>query len=177
MTRRNDHYSAWVLPYSIDSGGNIVFLLGQDNNSEWSDFGGRCEIRDEGSYPTTACREFYEETLGAVKSMEEMKRTITCKKNNVTLITSKTLGQMPYYMYIIKISYADYKKFFNKTYNYLKFLNQRYIEKRDIRWISKDTLLSATREPETRDVLISLRPIFRQTLLNHINEITKNAVA
>ena len=167
MTRRYEHYSAGVLPYSIDSGGNVVFLLGQDNNSEWSDFGGRSETRDEGSYPTTACREFYEETLGAVKSMEEMKRM--SKKG--TVVVSKTLGNMPYYMYIVFVPYSDYKKFFNKTYNYLKFTNQRYIEKRDIRWISKDTLLSTVTEPTTRDVLIGLRPIFRQTLERHIKEI------
>lgn len=168
------YYSAGILPYSIDSGGNVVFLLGQDNNSEWSDFGGRSEIKDEGSHATTASREFYEESLGAVKSMEEIKRLITSKKSgNVSLVVSKTLGAMPYYMYIIKIPYADYKKFFTKTYNYLKFLNQKYIEKRDIRWISIDTLLSTTQEPQTRDILISLRPIFRQTIINHLAEINK----
>jgi len=172
-------YSAGILPYSVDSGGNVVFLLGQDVNGDWSDFGGRSELRDNGSCQQTASREFYEETLGSVKSMEDMKRNITAHKNRdeVHLVTSKTLGGATYYMFLVKIQYIDYKRFFWKTYQYLKSCNHRYIEKRDIRWISKDTLLSCILEPETRDSLINLRPIFRQTCKHHYKEINAHTSA
>ena len=38
-------YSAGILPYRIENN-NIFFLLGEDNESTWSDFGGRSELRD-----------------------------------------------------------------------------------------------------------------------------------
>ena len=40
---RPHYYSAGVLPYAIDAGGNLVFLLGKDKDGNWSDFGGRSE--------------------------------------------------------------------------------------------------------------------------------------
>ena len=39
-------YSAGVLPYTFDLNGKCLFLLGKDNDNDWSDFGGRCEFKD-----------------------------------------------------------------------------------------------------------------------------------
>ena len=67
----NIRYSAGVLPYTFDQNGKCFFLLGKDNENDWSDFGGRCEFRDHNDPLNTASREFYEETLGAVTSIQE----------------------------------------------------------------------------------------------------------
>ena len=55
-------YSAGILPYTFDQNGKLLFLLGKDNDGDWSDFGGRCEFKDRNEPKNTATREFYEET-------------------------------------------------------------------------------------------------------------------
>ena len=45
--------------------------MGKDNDNDWSDFGGRCEFKDRCDPINTATREFYEETLGAVLTIQE----------------------------------------------------------------------------------------------------------
>ena len=52
-------YSAGVLPYTFDPGGKCMFLLGKDHEGDWSDFGGRCEFKDNNDEKNTASREFY----------------------------------------------------------------------------------------------------------------------
>ena len=39
-------FSAGILPYTFDQTGKCLFLLGKDNDNDWSDFGGRCEFKD-----------------------------------------------------------------------------------------------------------------------------------
>ena len=69
MTLRNVKYSAGILPYAVDNG-KIFYLLGKDwRDYGWSDFGGKCEMTDA-STEHTACREFYEETMGSVYSLD-----------------------------------------------------------------------------------------------------------
>ena len=67
-----NRYSAGVLPYTFDQHSNCLFLLGKDNENDWSDFGGRCEFKDFSDEKNTASREFYEETLGAVINIPEV---------------------------------------------------------------------------------------------------------
>tara|TARA_X000001036_G_scaffold287052_1_gene266671 strand:+ start:6584 stop:7357 length:774 start_codon:yes stop_codon:yes gene_type:complete len=172
--RKFQYYSAGVLPFSKDSGGNVYFLLGKDKEGNWSDFGGRSEHTDAGNYSKTASRELYEETMGSVMSLESGFKMLTLPnfQTRRTLITSKTLGGSPYYMYLLEIHYADYKKNFKRTHDYVKYVGHKFIEKTDIRWVSLETIIGATdKDLENEDVLVPLRPIFRQTLRNHINEI------
>ena len=41
-------YSAGVLPYCKCPDGTIYFLLGKEYDNKWSDFGGKCELQDNG---------------------------------------------------------------------------------------------------------------------------------
>ena len=61
--RGSIRYSAGILPYTFDQDGKCFFLLGKDNDNDWSDFGGRCEYTDKNNEINTACREFYEESI------------------------------------------------------------------------------------------------------------------
>ena len=174
--QRPQFYSAGVLPYSLDLGGNLVFLLGKDREGNWSDFGGRSEQQDSGNHVKTASRELYEETLGAVMNMDSAQRMLSqpSYSDKRGVINSKTLGGSPYYMYYLEIQYADYKKNFKRILDYMKYVGHKFLEKVDIRWVSSETLLAAVDEElKNTNVLVPLRPIFKATLVDHIEEIKK----
>jgi len=159
-------YSAGILPYTFDQNGKCLFLLGKDNDGDWSDFGGRCEFKDHNDEKNTACREFYEETLGSVISIQECMEKI----NNCVKIVSRTLNGSPYYMYLIYVDYMNYSEYFYKISNYLQYTYQndkrivyKLIEKNTIRWVSMDTILNCL-ENKNIDTPISLRGVFYKTL-------------
>ena len=163
----NNRYSAGILPYTFDQQGNCFFLLGKDNENDWSDFGGRCEFKDYSDERNTASREFYEETLGAVISINEAIEKIN--KPNTVKIISKTLNGSPYYMYLLYIDYTNYSESFNKTSNFIKYHYSadkksisKVIEKNCIRWVSMDTLLNCIENKDS--TLISLRGVFYKTI-------------
>ena len=162
-------YSAGVLPYTFDQNGVCYFLLGKDNDGDWSDFGGRCEFKDRGDEKITASREFYEETLGAVISMTDCLEKITNGKP--VKIVSKTLNGSPYYMYLLYVEFLNYAESFNKTSNFLKYTysqenrNIRLIEKTCIRWVSMDTLLNCI-ENKFPNIPLTLRGVFFKTITN-----------
>jgi hypothetical protein len=157
-------YSAGILPYSYDQDGNLFFLLGKDNDGDWSDFGGRCEFRDQNNPKNTASREFYEETLGSILNIKEsLEKLNDCKK-----IESKTLNGSPYYMYFVFVDFNNYTDTFNKTSSFLKYqfdlrINSKILEKIAIRWVCIDTLLNCI---DNRDDSrpISLRGVFYKTI-------------
>jgi hypothetical protein len=163
-------YSAGVLPYTFDQNGKCYFLLGKDNDNDWSDFGGRCEYKDNNDPLNTASREFYEETLGAVMSIPEILEKIT--NPNAVRVISKTLNQSPYYMYLVYIDYFNYTDTFMKTCNFLKYHYSqdkrnisKVIEKTNIRWVSMDTLINCI-ENKDFQTPISLRGVFFKTIQN-----------
>ena len=158
-------YSAGVLPYTFDQDGKCFFLLGKDNDNDWSDFGGRCEFKDRNDEKNTATREFYEETLGSVLTISECMEKIN---SGSTKIISKTLNGSPYYMYLIYIEYTNYSDSFNKTANFMKYHYlhdprsvSKVIEKTVIRWVSMDTILN-----DFINNPITLRGVFYKTILN-----------
>jgi hypothetical protein len=165
-------YSAGVLPYTFDQNGKCFFLLGKDNENDWSDFGGRCEYRDHSEPLNTASREFYEETLGAVNTIPEIFEKIS--QPSAIKIVSKTLNQSPYYMYLVYIENLNYSESFIKTSNFLKYHYSqdkrnisKVIEKVSIRWVSMDTLLNCVENKiENKEQLISLRGVFFKTISN-----------
>ena len=165
----NIRYSAGILPYTFDQDAKCYFLLGKDNENDWSDFGGRCEFKDKSEPINTATREFYEETLGAVLSVQECINKINIKPNK---IISKTLNGSPYYMYLLYIDYQNYSESFNKTSNFLKYhynnekrIINKVIEKNSIRWVSMDTILNCLENGQSNSP-ISLRGVFHNTMLN-----------
>jgi len=167
INKTGTRYSAGILPYTFDQTGKCLFLLGKDNENDWSDFGGRCEFKDQCEPLNTATREFYEETLGAVLTIPEC---IAKLQTNPVKITSKTLNGSPYYMYLMYIDYSNYTESFNKTANFLRYQFDRQemnklIEKNTIRWVSMDTILVCI-ENNQRNSPISLRGVFYSTLVN-----------
>jgi len=162
-------YSAGVLPYTFDQSGKCFFLLGKDNDNDWSDFGGRCEFKDHNDEKNTASREFFEETLGSVMSIQECLEKLNA---NPIKIISKTLNGSPYYMYLIYIDYYNYSDTFTKTSNFIKHhysqdarsIN-KIIEKVNIRWVSMDTILNSI---ENKNFVrpIALRGVFYKTMLH-----------
>jgi hypothetical protein len=162
-----NRYSAGILPYTFDQQGTCLFLLGKDNDNDWSDFGGRCEFKDKNDEKNTAIREFYEETLGSVINITECLDKVI---NGVKII-SKTLNGSPYYMFLVYVEYSNYSDSFNKTSNFLKYhYSQNYsdrnsiqkiIEKSSIRWFTLDTLINCI---ENKGNLISLRGVFYKTI-------------
>jgi len=158
-------YSAGILPYTFDQDGKCFFLLGKDNDNDWSDFGGRCEFKDRSEPINTAVREFYEETLGSVINIEEC---ITKLGQNPVKIVSKTLNGSPYYMYLMYIENQNYSDTFNKTAQFLRYQfdkqeMNKLIEKNTIRWVSMDTVLLCM---ENKNAPISLRGVFYTTMIN-----------
>jgi len=160
-------YSAGILPYTFDQNGKCFFLLGKDNDNDWSDFGGRVEFKDHGDPVNTATREFYEETLGSVLSIQECIAKITA---NPVKIVSKTLNGSPYYMFLVYVDNINYSESFNKTAQFLRYQfdkqeMNKLIEKNCIRWVSMDTVLICI-ENDQRNAPIRLRGVFYSTMLN-----------
>jgi len=167
INKTSTRYSAGILPYTFDLNGKCLFLLGKDNDNDWSDFGGRCEFKDRGGPLNTATREFYEETLGSVLNIQECTDKLT---QNPIKIISKTLNGSPYYMYLMYIEYSNYSDTFNKINQFLRYQFDKpeinkIIEKNTIRWVSMDTLLICI-ENNQRNSPISLRGVFYTTMLN-----------
>ena len=157
-------YSAGILPYSFDQNGKLFFLLGKDNDNDWSDFGGRCEFKDHNDPINTASREFFEESLGAILNITDCVTLI----NDNTKIISKTLNGSPYYMYPIYIEFLNYSDTFLKISGFLKYqfdnsVTSKLIEKVAIRWVSIDTLLNNI-ENKNPSSPISLRGVFYRTI-------------
>ena len=164
-------YSAGILPYTYDQNGKLLFLLGKDNDGDWSDFGGRCEFKDYNDPLNTASREFYEETLGAVLNIQECKQHM----NDTMKIISKTLNGSPYYMYLIYVDYYNYSDTFHKLSEFLKSqfdIRQisKMIEKVSIRWVSIDTILNCI-ENYDHTAPISLRGVFYKTISEYREKI------
>jgi hypothetical protein len=160
-------YSAGILPYTFDQQGKCLFLLGKDHDGDWSDFGGRCEYRDKNDEKNTACREFYEETLGAVMNINDCLDKIL--NGHITKIVSKTLNGNPYYMYLLYIDHQNYSDVFIKISNFLKYqcnssTPPSIIEKVSIRWVNMDTLLNCI--DNIHENPITLRGVFHKTIIS-----------
>jgi len=161
---KNLRYSAGILPYTFDQNGKLLFLLGKDNDGDWSDFGGRCEVKDQNDPLCTASREFYEESLGAIMSIHECLPLMLDSKK----IVSKTLNGSPYYMYLVYIDFLNYSDTFVKVSNFLKYqfetrLVTKLAEKVAIRWVNLDTLLNCI-ENKDSCTPIPLRGVFYKTI-------------
>lgn len=158
-------YSAGILPYTYDNSGKLLFLLGKDYEGEWSDFGGRSELKDNNNEKNTASREFFEETLGSVMNISDCISNIDSEKT--LKITSKTLNGSPYYMFLIFIDFSNYNEYFHKTSHFLRYQFRdnysKFIEKITIRWFTVDTIINCI-ESETKPV--PLRGVFYRTIQN-----------
>ena len=161
-TQQKKNYSAGILPFSILNG-NVFFLLGKDSmENTWSDFGGRVELKDQGNNINTAIREFYEESLGVILSIDNVKLLLK-DKSNFTMTKTKTLNGAPYYMFIVKICHSDkLPDEFSSRKQFCEYIriDKKFKEKKEISWFSKKQVLDSI----DNDNLIPLRHVFNSTL-------------
>ena len=158
-------YSAGILLYHISFDGQISFLLGKDRRGKWSDFGGKSEESDNNDTKQTASREFYEETIGTIMSLNTVRHII----ENCPYVQGKSYLQNPYYMYIVQVLHKNaYSDDFKESYKFVKNSlgnNSPFCEKVDIQWINYDAILKNANN--------DVRQVFHNTFNNNIESINK----
>ena len=154
---------AGILPIAFN-GISLVFLLGKEQNNQWSDFGGSPNSKYESKFHT-AIREGYEETNGLLGNNYELGLKV---KNN--LISHYSNDR--YTTYLFNIEYDESLPiYFNNNYKFVKnntpFLltqNNGLYEKKEIRWFTEKEIYH-----------IELRPFYKKIiypiLQNRINNI------
>ena len=177
-----DYKGAGVLIYKICDN-KIYFCLGKENliiskkcnkGNKYCDFGGkRSEI--DNNYIDTASREFYEETMGSLYSVCEMRnKLINCK-----VFYNE---RYKYHQFLLNEDISDDKiKTFNKVRSYLtscmRIIPQEkdifyqklpscpdgYVEKSEIRWFELSEIISNT-------------TMFRHEFLNTLSKILKEEI-
>lgn len=161
-----DIHAGGVLIYSFNDDGKLVFLLGRENYiksinnnkrskaGKFCDFGGGILNTESIQYGIT--REFYEETMGAIMTNDELMNLIT---NDKSLIFINK--EFPYIECIVKINYnTELTRVYNNIRRYLdacmlyvskdsvNFYNvipscpHGYIEKTEIKWLSISDILN-----------------------------------
>ena len=158
-------YAAGILPY-YKRDNETYILLGRDKRMKWSDFGGKCEVKDNQNPIYTASREFYEETSGSICSIYRMSKSFS-SKNNICL-KGKSYTNKNYYMFMVNIEnilvkeqidevineFDDCRDFLNR----LNYMDKKYLEKNKLKWISIKQLY----EPGSKD---HLRQVFYNTVM------------
>jgi hypothetical protein len=161
-----DIHAGGVLIYSFNKDGKIVFLLGRENyvksiqNNKHSkagklcDFGGGILNTESIQYGIT--REFYEESMGAIMSNDDLLKLIT--SDEAFIFINK---EHPYIECIIKINYnTELPRVYNNIRRYLdacmlyiskddvNFLHtipscpHGYLEKTEIKWLTISDILN-----------------------------------
>lgn len=188
MDKRN-FYCAGILPYQVNENGEIYILLGQDENGKWSDFGGKSEPCDNNNVKNTAIREFFEETLNSVIDCKALMNIIE-HENNFKLIHARTIKGSPYYMFILRLPMVNTtrEKFLSarRLISHLKEKNDiyhlfdtsdsewKFLEKKDVKWISLDTILLCLDDPKVeKQTGWILKDIFKSTLERNKQELVK----
>lgn len=160
-----DRYSAGVLIYSYDPGGDVTFLLGEDYKNKYSDFGGRCDVRDT-NHIHTASREFYEETCGVIMDVH----CASHKIQKSPIIHSVSYMGNPYYMYVLYVPYCnEYVHEFQTVRKYINFkkIEKRFKEKISLKWFTIQDILDDKEQ---------MRQIFLKTFVKNI-DIIQNVTA
>jgi len=159
MTR---NYAAGILPITwVD--GVPLFLVGEDvRDGSFSDFGGKMERYDR-NIIATACREFYEETLGCIFDIKQIRARLNPQTS--IMLRGRTQNSNVYYMYITEVPYMPHLRgMFHKLLGFLRAKNiqKLYVEKTDVQWVTLDMLRTMTK-----------RAVFANTLNMHLDTIVE----
>lgn len=161
-----DIHAGGVLIYSFNNDGKLVFLLGRENYvksiknnkhdkaGKFCDFGGGILNTESIQYGIT--REFYEETMGAIMTNDELYNLIT--NDDTYLFINK---KHPYIECIIKLNYnTELPKVYNNIRRYLDecmlYISNDgtnfqhmipscphgYLEKTEIKWLAISDILN-----------------------------------
>ncbi|GAQ90388.1 hypothetical protein KFL_006340075 [Klebsormidium nitens] len=140
-------YSAGILPVSRYKG-ELLVLLGRDRvDGQWSDFGGRSEGEDRNDPKRTACREFFEESMGVVLDIDAIRARLQCPKCH-SLIESRTMGGQVYSMYVVGVPFFHtYGTLFQKVARFARYMDakRRFLEKSEISWFNLNDVIAAAR--------------------------------
>lgn len=131
-------YAAGVVFYYVNKK-HVYFLLGKDMRYKWSDFGGKQEAQDHNNPINTAARECYEETMGVIYSMEELKYILQrCPK----YVIGKSYLNKTYYMFMIQLH--KLYNFSNDFYNIrsYKHMYPYFLEKIQLKWFTFEDILA-----------------------------------
>lgn len=186
IPNKKSYYCAGILPYQVNENGEVYMLLGQDEHNCWSDFGGKSELADNNDAKQTASREFYEETLNSVIDKQTIDMMLQDEKK-FKFLQARTVRGLPYYMFVLRIPmlneardrFLSTRKFLsiarrhNNMYHLfdVKDSDWKFFEKKDIKWISLDTILMCL--DDSNNTGWQLRDIFKTTLKSNINELIK----
>lgn len=152
-TNINYNMGAGILPVCFN-GVSLLFLLGKEQNNEWSDFGGSSNSRYESTFHT-AIREGYEETNGLLGNKYELGLKV---KNNYILDYSNHR----YTTHLFKINYDNnLPLYYNNNFNFIKNnypqiikeKNNGLYEKKEIDWFQKKQIYD-----------LNLRPFYKKII-------------
>lgn len=160
-------YSAGILLYK-NIGNTIHLLLGKDiKYNLWSDMGGRSEEYDRGDKINTACREFYEESMGIISDEHELRYNL---KHNSIRLDCDTYNNNAYFMYMLNAVHVVHKDNVIADFYYqqimlgkTRFLS-KFKEKYQLAWFSINYVLE---NPSL------FREVFYRGLIRHIHTINK----
>tara|TARA_B100000787_G_scaffold63187_1_gene46387 strand:- start:7772 stop:8296 length:525 start_codon:yes stop_codon:yes gene_type:complete len=162
-------YGAGILFYCKSLDNTPYFFLGKDRDQKWSNFGGRSELSDRSDPENTAARETWEESLGVVGEIHDIKRLIRGSR----CILSTTPSGHRYYMYIVKIPFTTmYRTNFCNTKKFLSNIqvDKKFLEILDVKLMSLETIQYSI-DITNKKTFVKLRSIFEQTFINNFEEI------
>ena len=171
MLQNNIRYGSGVLFYCKSLDNTPYFFLGKDKDNRWSNFGGGVELSDKCDPENTASRETWEETLGCIGDITDIKKNI----KNSHCIISKTPSGNKYYMYIVKIPFSNvYRDRFLSTKKFLSNVvsDKKFLEILDVKLLSLETLKYSIDNTNKR-TFIKLRSSFEKTIQDNFEEICK----
>lgn len=157
-------YAAGVVFYYVNKK-NIYFLLGKDMRYKWSDFGGKMEPKDKWNPIYTASRECYEETMGIIYSLDELRYIL---QQSPKYVIGKSYLQKNYYMFMIELN--KLYNFTNDFYNIrsYKHLHTFFLEKIQLKWFTLDEILANESD--------KFRNVFYSTISNNVDLIKSIAL-
>lgn len=144
-----------ILPYMYDKKGNAFFLIGQEPNGTWADFGDHADKTDP-SYEYTAIREFSEETryvygryhLGAQLTNKDRDYAKLLEASNQYIRPrTKTKFFHPRGWYVMYLAEVD----FIPAHVFGKAHKVPHYEKRSYRWVSANKFLSTIESAHDRE--------------------------
>lgn len=171
MLENNIRYGGGVLFFCKSLDNTTYFFLGKDRDNRWSNFGGGVELSDKTDPENTASRETWEETLGSVGDIIDIKKYV----KGCNCIISKTPSGNKYYMYIVKIPFTNvYRDRFNTTKKFLSNIqiDKKFLEISDVKLLSLETVKNSIYDSNKR-TFVKLRSSFEHTMRNNFDEICK----
>ncbi|MBI2774770.1 NUDIX domain-containing protein [Candidatus Dependentiae bacterium] len=146
------HVNGGILPFYYDSSGKAFFLMGQEPNGVWADFGGRYEQGE--NCLETASREFSEETryvfgkfASGLKNLEK-KADASCLKSSIDYIKERISGKLvhPKKYYVMYLAHVD----FIPAQTFTKAYKVPHYEKTDYAWVPVAEFMETIKNTDDR---------------------------